>query len=87
MRLPYNATANAAFVAHAVSIMPDVELPAVRVSEPRDGFFVLEFSRIMAGIAICPNGPQTIRVDYAETLKTSRGGGGGRVNNTQPYAH
>jgi alpha-L-rhamnosidase len=81
-----NATANAAFVAHAVSIMPDVELPAVSVSEPRDGVFVLDFSRNMAGIAtvraICPNGPQTIRVDYAETLKAD-----GTINQVYNYPY
>ena len=68
-----NATEHAQFAAHAVSIMPDVELPAVSVSEPLAGVFVLDFSRNMAGIAtvraICPDGPQTIRIDYAETLK------------------
>jgi alpha-L-rhamnosidase len=81
-----NATADAAFVAHAVSIMPDLELPAVSVSEPRDGVFVLDFSRNMAGIAtvraICPDGPQTIRVDYAETLKAD-----GTINQVYNYPY
>jgi len=69
-----DATQNASFNAHAVPILPDVQLEPVRVSEPRDGVFVVDFGRNMAGIATiratCADGPQTIRVDYAETLQT-----------------
>lgn len=68
-----DATQNASFNAHALSVVTDVELPAVSVSEPQNGVFVVDFGRNMAGIttvrAVCPDGPQTIRIDYAETLK------------------
>jgi alpha-L-rhamnosidase len=68
-----DATANASFSAHHVPVMPDLTLSARGVSEPRDGVFVIDFGRNMAGLTTlrvtCPDGPQTIRVDYAETLK------------------
>ena len=67
-----NATQNATFNAHAVPILPDLDLPPVSVSQPRAGLFVFDFGRNAAGIATiratCPDGPQTIRIDYAETL-------------------
>lgn len=68
-----NATQNATFSAHAVPILPDLQLEPVSVAEPKAGVFVFDFGRNMAGIATiratCADGPQTIRVDYAETLR------------------
>ncbi len=68
-----DATQNATFRAQTVPILPDVALAPVGVSEPIDGVFVVDFGRNMAGIAtvraVCADGPRTIRIDYAETLK------------------
>ena len=68
-----DATRNASFNAHLVPIMPDVVIAPLAITEPLNGVFVVDFGRNMAGIttirATCPDGPRTIRIDYAETLK------------------
>ena len=69
-----NATQNATFGAHAVPILPRQQVDPVGISEPVPGTYVVDFGKNMAGIAtvraVCADGPQTIRVDYAETLDT-----------------
>ena len=68
-----DATKNATFSAHTVLIEPDEIIAPVAVTEPVSNVFVVDFGRNMAGITsirvVCPDGPQTIRIDYAETLK------------------
>lgn len=67
-----NVTAQAAFSAHTVPILPTSALTPLTVTEPKPDVFVLDFGRNIAGIGqvrvVCPFGPQTIRIDYAETL-------------------